>query len=451
MSIKIKKGVFQGFISTSNKSKSSSYLSAMDLFNIITILVVVSAAFAYINERFVKLPYTIGAMVITIAMSMVLTITGWVEPSLTNPLKELISQIDFSRVLLEILLSFLLFAGALHTNFDQLKVQRGPILAFATFGIMVSTFLIGGLMFFILPMVGLNIEFIHCLLFGSLISPTDPIAVLGILKKVGVPKKLETKIVGESLFNDGVGVVVFLTIFAIAETGLENITAGEIGMLLLEEVVGGILLGLALGYVAYRLMKSIDDYSVEVLITIAIVMGGYLLAQYLHFSGPLAVVVAGLIVGHDTVRGTSMSDITELYIDKFWETWDALLNGVLFVLIGLEILVLPFEKAYIISGLIAIPIILLARWLSLSIPIVLYSKKLKFVPNTGLMMTWGGLRGGISIALALTLTAEMSRDPFLIITYLVVIFSIIVQGLSIGKVANRLIGDYKEEPSGDGH
>ncbi len=415
----------------------------MDLFTIITILVVVSAIFAYINERFVKLPYTIGAMVITLVLSIVLIISGWIDPSLTNPLKVLISNIDFSRVLLEILLSFLLFAGALHTNFDQLKVQRGPILAFATFGILLSTFIIGFVLFMILPFLGLNIDFIYCLLFGALISPTDPIAVLGIMKKAGVPKKLETKIVGESLFNDGVGVVIFLTIFAIAEKGIDNITFGEVSLLFIEEVGGGIILGLLLGFIAYRLMKSIDDYSVEVMITIAIVMGGYGLAQYLHFSGPLAVVVAGLIIGHDTVRDSSMSDITELYIDKFWETWDGLLNGILFVLIGLEILILPFESALIISGLIAIPIILIARWISLSIPIFFYKKKLEFVKNTGLIMTWGGLRGGISIALALTLTTEMSRDPFLIITYVVVIFSIIIQGLSIGKLTNRLI-DEKE-------
>lgn len=414
----------------------------MNLFSIITILVVVSASFAYINERFVKLPYTIGAMVITIIMSLVLTLIGWLDPSLTNPLKILISQIDFSKVLLEILLSFLLFAGALHTNFDQLKVQRGPILAFATFGVLVSTFLIGILIFYVLQLVGLDIRFIYCLLFGALISPTDPIAVLGILKKAHVPKKLETKIVGESLFNDGVGVVVFLTIYAIAEVGIEHVTFSEIGMLLLEEVAGGIILGLALGYIAFLLMKSIDDYSVEILITIAIVMGGYLLAQQLHFSGPLAVVVAGLVVGHDTVRDHSMSEITELYVDKFWETWDALLNGILFVLIGLEILILPFEQTYIIAGLIAIPIILIARWFALSIPIFFYKKKLEFVPNTGLIMTWGGLRGGISIALALTLTAEMDRDPFLIITYVVVVFSIIVQGLTVGKVTSRLIGDH---------
>ena len=412
----------------------------MELFHIATVLVVVSAIFSYINVRFLKLPYTIGEMVIAMVMSMFLIVSGWVFPSFTNPLKELIVDIDFSTVLLEILLSFLLFAGAMHTNFDQLKVQRGPILAFATLGVLTSTFLIGGAMYLLLGIFELNVDFIYCLLFGSLISPTDPIAVLGILKKVGVPKKLETKIVGESLFNDGVGVVIFLTIFAIAESGVDNITFVEVGSLLLEEVVGGIALGLALGFLAFHLMKSIDDYSVEILITIAIVMGGYALAQSLHFSGPLAVVVAGLIVGHDTVRDHAMSEVTETYVDKFWETWDALLNGVLFVLIGLEVLVLKYQNEYVIAGVIAIPIILLARYLSLAGPIALYKKKLKFIPNTGLMMTWGGLRGGISIALALTLTDNMNKDAFLIITYIVVIFSIVVQGLSIGRVADRLIG-----------
>ncbi len=418
----------------------------MDLFTIITVLVVVSASFAYINERFVKLPYTIGAMVITIIMSLVLTIAGWMDSSLTNPLKILISEIEFSTVLLEILLSFLLFAGALHTNFDQLKVQRGPILAFATFGVLLSTFIIGYVMYYVLYFIGLDISLVHCFLFGALISPTDPIAVLGILKKVGVPKNLETKIVGESLFNDGVGVVIFLTIFAIAEVGIDHITMQEIGLLLLEEVAGGIALGFALGWIAYKLMKSIDDYSVEVLITIAIVMGGYLLAQKLHFSGPLAVVVAGLIIGHDTVRDHTMSEMTELYVDKFWETWDALLNGILFVLIGLEVLLLDFNATLILAGVMAIPIVLLSRYISLTLPIKIYEKKLEFVPNTGLIMTWGGLRGGISIALALTLTKEMNQEVFVIITYVVVIFSIVVQGLSIGKVADKLIGEHHVEP-----
>ena len=422
----------------------------MEFFQLITWLVLISAIFSYINSRFLKFPYTIGVMIITIIASVLLAIVGWVNPELTNPLKDIITRIDFSKVILEILLSFLLFAGALHTNFSQLRVQRGPILAFATFGVMLSTVLIGYSMCFILNAIGLEISLLSCFLFGALISPTDPIAVLGILKKAGVPEKLETKIVGESLFNDGVGVVVFLTVFAIAEVGVDNITMAEIGLLLVEEVLGGIALGLALGYLAFRLIKSIDDYSVEVLITIAIVMGGYALAQWLHFSGPLAVVVAGLIVGHDTTRESTMSATTELYVDKFWETWDALLNGILFVLIGLEILILPFEKIYIIAGLIAIPVILLIRWFTLSIPIKFFQKKLEFLPNTGIIMTWGGLRGGISIALALTLTSEMSRDPILVMAYVVVVFSIVVQGMTVGKLAHRLLGSEMGEKR-EGH
>jgi len=417
----------------------------MNLFHLVSLLVVISALFSYLNVRFLKLPYTIGVMVIAIVMCLGLTVVGWVSPEITNPLKDVVSQIDFSTVILEVLLSFLLFAGALHTNFDQLKVQRAPILAFATFGVLMTGGIVAIIMYYTLGMLGLQIPFISCLLFGALISPTDPIAVLGILKKVGVPKKLETKIVGESLFNDGVGVVVFLTIFSIAQVGIDNITFGEISLLLVEEVGGGIILGLILGFTAYYLMKGIDDYSVEVLISLAIVMGGYSLAQLLHYSGPLAVVVAGLIVGHDKVRDAVMSETTELYVDKFWETSDALLNGVLFVMIGLEILVLPFDQQFVIAGLIAIPLILMARYVSLSLPVVFFREKLDFVRHTTAIMTWGGLRGGISIALALTLTQQMNRDPIIIMTYVVVIFSIIVQGLTIGKLANNLIGDFEPE------
>lgn len=396
--------------------------------------------FAYINERYVQLPYTIGAMVIAIIMSVVLTILGWIDVSITNPLKDLISNVDFSKVLMEIMLSFLLFAGALHTNFDQLKIQRGPILALATFGVILSTCIIGLVSHYLFFSLGIEVDLINCFLFGALISPTDPIAVLGILKKANVPKKLESKIVGESLFNDGVGVVVFLTIFEIAKRGIGEITVGEISLLLLEEVGGGVILGLLLGYLAYSLMKSIDEYSVEVMITLAVAMGGYLLAQKLHFSGPLAVVVAGLIIGHDRVRESTMSDKTELYIDKFWETSDALLNGILFVLIGLEILILPFERTFLLAGALAIPLILLSRYASVFLPVYFYKDKLDFIKNTDWIMTWGGLRGGISIALALTLTTQMDRDLIITVTYVIVVFSIVVQGLSVGAVAKRLIG-----------
>ena len=275
------------------------------------------------------------------------------------------------------------------------------------------------------------------MLFGALISPTDPIAVLGILKQVGAPKKLETKIVGESLFNDGVGVVVFLTIYQIAKGGAE-VSFGHVAELFLVEVVGGIALGLALGWITYRLLKSIDDYDIEVIITVAAVMGGTVLAQKMHVSAPLAMVTAGLMVGNDTVRESAMSKITEQYVDKFWELVDVLLNTILFVMIGMEILVLTFDGKFILAGVLAIPMLLFARYLSLMLPIKFFAKKLDFVPNTNLIMTWGGLRGGISIALALSLTQEMHRDLFLVITYIIVVFSIIGQGLTVGKLIKKL-------------
>ena len=287
-----------------------------------------------------------------------------------------------------------------------------------------------------MQLIGLEVELIFCLLFGALISPTDPIAVLGILKQVKAPKILETKIVGESLFNDGVGVVIFITIYQIAQKG-SQITVGHVVELFLVEVIGGIVLGLALGWITYRLLKSIDDYDIEVIITIAAVMGGTVLAQYLHFSAPLAMVTAGLIVGNDTIRNTAMSEVTEQYVDKFWELVDILLNTILFVMIGMEILVLTFDGAYILAGVLAIPLLLFARYLSLLLPIRFYAKKLNFIPNTNLIMTWGGLRGGISIALALSLTQEMHRDLFLVITYIVVVFSIIGQGLTVGLLIKK--------------
>ena len=409
----------------------------MSLYAIATILIVISALFGYINVRFLKMPNTIGLMVITIVFTLVVLATSIFDNTLLEQEKLLISQIDFETVLLDIMLSFLLFAGALHTNFQQLKVQRKPIILFATVGILISTFVMAGFTFLLLKVVSIDVDFIYCLLFGALISPTDPIAVLGILKQAGAPKKLETKIVGESLFNDGVGVVIFLTIYQIAKGGA-NISFSHVAELFLVEVIGGLGLGLVLGFITYRLLKSINDYDTEVIITIAAVMGGTLLAQYFHLSAPLAMVTTGLIVGNDTVRESSMSEITEQYVDKFWELIDVLLNTILFVMIGMEILVLAYEGKFFLAGLIAIPSLLLARYISLMLPIKLYAKKLDFVPNTNLIMTWGGLRGGISIALALSLTQDMHRDLFLVITYVIVVFSIIVQGLSVGKLIKKL-------------
>ncbi len=410
----------------------------MDYFLIITELVVLAAVFGYINVRFIKLPTTIGLMVITILFTLGVFVLSYFDSTLLDAERYIINHIDFKTVLLDIMLSFLLFAGALHTNFEQLKVQRWPVLVFATLGILTSTFLVGIGVYYGIQLIGIEINFIYCLLFGSLISPTDPIAVLGILKKAGVPKKLEAKIVGESLFNDGVGVVVFLTIFNIAVRGDGNVAPIEIIELFGQEVIGGIGLGLLLGWVTYRLMKSIDDYDIEVIITLAAVMAGTAIAQKLHLSAPLAMVTAGLMVGNDTVRNSAMSKITESYVDKFWELIDILLNTILFVLIGMEILVLTFETHYLLAGLIAVPIVLICRYLSLVIPVNIFKKKLDFVPNTNLIMTWGGLRGGISIALALGLTDTMHREFFLVVTYVVVVFSIIVQGLTVGKLVKKL-------------
>lgn len=412
----------------------------MDIFTIITILISLSAVFGYINVRFLKLPVTIGLMIISILFSLAVLAIGIVNPEVIDMEKKLISQIDFQTVLMEVMLSFLLFAGALHVDFSQLKAQKAPIIVFATLGVLTSTFLVGGFMFLVFKALSLNIAFIYCLLFGALISPTDPIAVLGILKKAGVPKKLETKIVGESLFNDGIGVVVFLTIFGIAEAGVGNAEFSEIPKLFIVEVGGGIGLGLFLGFITYYLMRTIDDFEVEVMISLAMVMGGYLLASYLHMSGPLAMVVAGLMVGNERFRTNSMSEITEQYVDKFWELMDVLFNAILFVLIGLEIIIITFNGQFVLAGFLAIPIILLSRYIALSIPIFFFQKKLEFVPNTGLIMTWGGLRGGISIALALSLAATMERDLILTMTYIVVVFSIIVQGLTVGGLVKRLSG-----------
>lgn len=408
----------------------------MDYFLIATILIVLSAIFGYINIRFIKLPSAIGLMFITILFTLAVLGLSYFDDTLLLQEKKLIQSIDFQSVLLDIMLSFLLFAGALHTNFAQLKIHIKPIIAFATLGTIISTFLSGSLVYYLLQLLNFDVAYIYCLLFGALISPTDPIAVLGIMKKVNAPKKLEIKIVGESLFNDGVGVVIFLTIFQIAKGGVE-ISAVEISKLFLIEVGGGIGLGLILGWIAYRLLKSIDEYATEVIITLALVMGGTILAQKLHVSAPLAMVTAGLLIGMEEIRKNSMSETTEIYLDKFWELMDVLLNAILFVLIGMEILVLTFDSSYLVAGLIAIPILLFSRYFSLLLPIKLYAKKLNFVPKTNLIMTWGGLRGGISIALALSLTQNMERELFLVITYVIVVFSIIIQGLTVGKLIKK--------------
>ena len=414
----------------------------MDIFTIITILTVLSALFAFINTKFLKLPFTIGLMIIAMCFTLVIIILGYFEHWVLDEAKLIIDSIDFETVLLEVMLSFLLFAGALHTKLDELNKQRAPIMMFATLGVLISTFVIGGMMYWLAHFLNHDIAFIYCLLFGALISPTDPIAVLGILKDAKAPKKLEVKIVGESLFNDGVGVVIFLVILAVAEQGIASVEAEEVGFLFFEEVFGGIALGLAMGWIGFQLMKAIDHYETEVMITLALVMGIYSVAHYVHFSGPLAVVVAGIFIGNKSPQ-IAWSKTTHNYVDKFWELIDVLLNAILFVLIGFELLIITINGEYVTFGLIAIPMVLFARWLALAGPIAIFKKKLEFLPKTDLIMTWGGIRGGISIALALSLKPEMERELFITVTYIIVVFSIIGQGLTIGPLVRKILGQAK--------
>ena len=410
----------------------------MDLFTIITFLVVLSGIFGYINIRFLKMPQTIGLMILAIMFSLTLIIANYFFPLYFHFTEELVGRINFSEVLLDVMLSFLLFAGALHTDTNLLKKERRSIGIFSFFGVLISTISIAGLLFFFLQVIDQPTHFIFCLLFGALISPTDPIAVLGILTKAKVPKKIEINIVGESLFNDGIGVVIFLSIIEVIRKGVENFGVGDILLLLLREAGGGIVFGLLLGYITYLLLKSIDHYETEVIITLAAVMGGYLLASYLHISGPLAIVVTGLYIGGHNRRQAAMSETTELYVDKFWELIDVLMNAVLFVLIGLEILLIDFNIKYLLIGITAIPFVLLSRYLALRIPLLLSRKWIEMDRKSLLLMTWGGLRGGLSIAMALSLTKDEPKEMFVFITYVVVLFSLVVQGLTVGKLARKL-------------
>ncbi len=409
----------------------------MDLFPLIALLTTICALFAYVNFRYLKLPATIGLMLIALLSSIAILIVGQFNVAVLNAVKGIVANIDFPEVLLEVMLSFLLFAGALHTDMALMREQKWSILSFATFGVLTSTFLIGGIFFYVFPLIGFTIPFIHCLLLGALISPTDPIAVLGILKKAKVPKNLEIVITGESLFNDGVGVVIFLTILEVATLGVGEVTPTEVAVLFGEEVGGGLILGAGLGFITYKMMKSIDHYQTEVLLSLALVMGGYALASALHFSGPLAVVVAGLFIGNKG-RSEAMSDETKEYLDKFWELVDESLNALLFVLIGLELVVVSFVDGYWQAGLIGIVVALVARLISVYIPILALRRSVNFMPRTAMIMTWGGLRGGISIALALSLPAAMDKELILTVTYCIVIFAILVQGLTLGPIVKRV-------------
>lgn len=376
-------------------------------------------------------------MLISMVASLVIIAVGFFEPHFFRKVTDYIVTIDFHTALMRIMLSFLLFAGAIHIDTNKLKKESVSIIVFSTFGVLMSTFIVAALLYVVSGWFNLSISFIYCLLFGALISPTDPIAVLGILRKANIPSSLEMKISGESLFNDGVAIVVFITILEIINTGAENVTLLQTAWLFIKEAGGGILYGLALGYLGFWLLRSIDNYIVELLITLALVMGGYLLAFHLHISGALAMVVAGLITGSKS-REQGMSNTTRNYIDKFWAMIDELLNAVLFLLIGFEMLIIPFNLSLLWLGCICIVIVLLARFISVAIPISILKYRTAFERNVIPILTWGGLRGGISVALALSLPKSPFNEVFVSITYIIVLFSIIVQGLTIGKFAKKL-------------
>ena len=411
----------------------------MNYYQIATYLVVLSALFGFINARWLKLPNTIGLMVVTLGFTLALQVVGIFDDTLISEELALVQSINFETIVLDIMLSFLLFAGAMHTDLSQLRSLKKPIIAFASIGVLISTGLVGVSTYLVLQAFDLSVPLLHCLLFGALISPTDPIAVLGLMRSAKAPKNLEIKIVGESLFNDGVGVVVFVTLLSFSgHTGAEASFLG-IAELFVREVLGGIGLGVVLGWICFRAMRAIDSLETEIMLTIALVMGGTALSVQLAVSVPLTMVIAGLIVGDEHFRRQALTASSEEYLEKFWQVIDELLNTLLFVLIGLEVLLLSFEGRYIYAGLIIIPVLWVCRYLSLALPIAVYSKNHDFVPKTNLIMTWAGLRGGISIALVLSLPEALSRDLLLIITYMVVVASILLQGLTLGPMIRRLM------------
>lgn len=404
----------------------------MKLLNIIAILLTLSAAFGYLNSRFIKLPTTIGIMLISMLVSLgvfVLGRFGAMGLGIEEHWLVLIRNIDFNQTLMVWMLSFLLFAGALHVDLGELLKQKGEVLVLATAGVVLSTFVIGAILFFVSGWMGAPLKLIHCLLFGALISPTDPIAVLGILREAGLSKRLETLISGEALFNDGIGIVVFVTLLGIA-TGEQTVSPAAVLVFFAWEALGGVLFGTLLGLVGYRALKSIDDYPVEILITLSLVTGGYALATAIHTSGPITMVVAGLIIGNRG-RQFAMSERTRERLDSFWEFVDQILNSLLFVLIGLELLTINVSWPSFAAGLAAVPASLFARFASVILPVALFAKREKLNTRTLTIMTWGGLRGGIAVALALTLPGPLGRDIIIPITYIVVVFSIVAQGLTI--------------------
>lgn len=409
----------------------------MELFEIVAGLLTLAALFSFLNYHFFRLPTTIGLMLYSLLLSVAIIIVGYFFPAFEEGIVDSVAHIDFNETVMHGMLGFLLFAGSLHINLGDLSRHWVLIGLLITVGVVISTLLVGAMAWGVFQMLGLEVRFIYCLLFGALISPTDPIAVLGLLRQMGAPHDLGVQIAGESLFNDGVGVVIFLGLLEAAASP-HGLDMGHLGELFLQEAVGGAVFGLALGALAYWMLRSVENYQVEILLSLALASGGYALALRLHLSGPIAMVVAGLLIGNHG-RKYAMSKSTVEHLDLFWELVDEILNAVLFVLIGLEILVLEFRGSLIWAGILMIPVALLCRAVAVTVPVSLVMKTRESTRSLIKILTWGGLRGGISIALALSIPKVPERDTLIAITYIIVLFSILVQGLTIKHVVRKTL------------
>jgi CPA1 family monovalent cation:H+ antiporter len=410
----------------------------MALFNAVALLIALAALFSWVNHRFIRLPATIAMLLFSLATSLGLVALGRLGVGSEALAQRVLGEVQLNQALLEGMLSFLLFAGALRVNLGEIARRKWAVGFLASLGVVVSTALVGAATFAIFSALGHPIPLLWCLLFGALISPTDPISVLAILKSAGAEKSLEATMAGESLLNDGFALVLFVLLLGVAVGG-ESATGARVAELFAREVVGGALFGLAVGYLAYRMLVGVDHYQVEILLTLAVVMGGYAAAMALHLSGPIAVVVAGMLIGNHGPRD-AISAIARERVEIFWELVDEVLNAVLFVMIGLELLRVDFDARYLWAVVLAIPAVLIARMLSVALAALVPVLRADFPPYVIAMLTWGGLRGGISLALALALPASPWRDPIIAVTYVVVVFSIVVQGLTLARVLRRFPG-----------
>lgn len=411
----------------------------MDTFTTIAVLFTISSFISYINHRYVKLPGTIGIMVIAIVFSVVILLAGKSFPEVYNFIKELTSSIDFTSTLLDVMLAFLLFASALHFDFEKLKKHKIPVLILSTVGVIGSTTIFGFLLYYTLPFFGIDVPLLYCMLFGALISPTDPVAVLSILKKSKIPNSLETIIGGESLFNDGVGILLFVTLRELTENTSVAFTWSHTILLFSQEVFGGIALGLLSGFVCTLLLRKTGELQILLMLTISMVMGISVLGHLLHVSIPLAAVTAGLMLSIVKIGETETSNHLKGIVDKIWGLIDDLLNTILFVMIGLQIVTIHFYSAYWIISLLAIVFVLLARAISITAPAILLGRTLELPYKRIGIVIWAGLRGGISVALALSLPFSEFKPMIVSISYIIVIFSIVVQGLTLNRVVNKLV------------